>query len=295
MIRYWPICHLKIKLIPTFLCRYNIFYGNISDLRLATFCASRLFLPFARQTRPYDTSANFWAFDTCPAWDEVHDNHKKSACSPWGEALLVWGSQARWHWGWTPTCQKVIIVCSLIVKVLVVVKIIILIKSFFFHYTRSLSSSTTWSPTCPSTPTSFPQYRSRPGTPPSMPGWSPAPVGRPGFRRRRSFEYFGRQHFLRFQKKYFQGKYIEAITSCLSLSSSCSCSPVSLQQNVQTDSKFVTHFWAWILGGQKFAHKRLNHNICRATNIFRTNLITNKYTTHPIRTTLHPLILHITL
>ena len=125
MIRYWPICHLKIKLIPTFLCRYNIFYGNISDLRLATFCASRLFLPFARQTRPYDTSANFWAFDTCPAWDEVHDNHKKSACSPWGEALLVWGSQARWHWDWTPTCQKVIIVCSWIVKVLVVVNIII--------------------------------------------------------------------------------------------------------------------------------------------------------------------------
>ena len=138
MIRYWPICHLKIKSIPTFLCRYNIFYGNISDLRLATFCASRLFLPFARQTRPYDTSANFWAFDTCPAWDEVHDNHKKSACSPWGEALLVWGSQARWHWGWTPTCQNVIIVCSWIVKALVVVKIIILINSKFLSLYKIL-------------------------------------------------------------------------------------------------------------------------------------------------------------
>ena len=213
----------------------NIFY--VSHLRLATFCASRLFLPFARQTRPYDTSANFWAFDTCPAWDEVHDNHKKSACSPWGEALLVWGSQARWHWGWTPTCQKVIIVCSWIVKVLVVVNIIIVTNSRFLSLSdwrsRSLSSSTTWSPTCPSTPTSFPQCRSRPGTPPSRPGWSLAPVGRPGFRRRRSFEYFGRQHFLRFQKKYLFN--IEAITSCLSRSSSCSCSPVSLRQNVHTD------------------------------------------------------------
>ena len=63
------------------------------------------------------------------------------------------------------------------------------------------------------------------------------------FWRRRSFEYFGRKHLLSFQK--YSLKILRSITSCLSLSSSCSCSPVSLQQNVQTNLNhtFEPEFW----------------------------------------------------